>query len=102
MFEPRTELAPLSEAFSQQGLAQMSSGVQRQTRRDIERIQSHMLSAAVHEEGRAYVTNIALLSVGSLTALEQLLVTAAPLGEARYKMIVDGFAVGSANKLARL
>jgi hypothetical protein len=101
MFETRTELAPLGGAFGQQGLAQMSGTIQRQTGREIERMQGQALVADVKEQGRSLLTNTALQNVGALSALEQHLIQVAPLGEARYKHIVDAYAMGAAQAISR-
>lgn len=52
MFDSKTELAPLGGAFSPNGLAQMSGSAQRQTGREIERVQAQALVADVKEQGR--------------------------------------------------
>lgn len=101
MFETKKELAPLGGAFSSTGLAQMSAGMQRQTSREVERVQAQAIVAEVKEEGRAFLTNSALQNVGALTALEQHLIQVAPLGEARYKHIVDAYAMGAAQAISR-
>lgn len=101
MFESKTDLVPLGGAFGQQGLAQISGGMQRQAAREIERVQAQAIIATVREEGRGYLTNAALQSVGALTALEQHLIQVAPLGESRYRAIVDAFTVGAASTIAR-
>lgn len=101
MFGTSTELAPLGGAFSQQGLAHMSGSMQRQTGREIERVQAQALVADTREQGRALLTNTALQNVGALTALEQHLIQVAPLGEARYKHIVDAYAMGAAQAISR-
>jgi hypothetical protein len=101
MFDSKTELAPLGGAFSSNGLAQMSGSAQRQTGREIERVQAQALVADVKEQGRALLTNTALQNVGALSALESHLIQVAPLGEARYKHIVDAYAMGAAQAIAR-
>jgi hypothetical protein len=101
MFGTSTELASQAGAFSQQGLAQMSGSMQRQAGREIERVQAQALIADTREQGRALLANTALQNVGSLTALEQHLIQVAPLGEARYKHIVDAYAMGAANAISR-
>jgi hypothetical protein len=101
MFGTNTELAPLGGAFSQQGLAQMSGSMQRQAGREIEKVQAQALIADTREQGRALLTNTALQNVGALTALEQHLIQVAPLGEARYKHIVDAYAMGAAQAISR-
>ncbi|MFL0711908.1 MAG: hypothetical protein ACJLS2_03915 [Microcella pacifica] len=101
MFETTKDLAPLGGAFSQPGLARMSGSMQRQAGREIERVQAQAIVANVREEGRALLANTALNNVGALTALEQHLIQVAPLGEARYKHIVDAYAMGAASAVSR-
>ncbi len=101
MFGTSTELVPAGGAFGQQALAQMSGTMQRQTGREIERVQAQTLIADTREQGRALLTNTALQNVGALTALEQHLIQVAPLGEARYKHIVDAYAMGAAQAISR-
>lgn len=101
MFEAKKELAPLGGAFTSNGLAQMGAGMQRQTGREVERVQGQAVVAEVKEQGRAFLTNSVLQSVGALTALEQHLIQVAPLGEARYKHIVDSFTMGAAQAISR-
>lgn len=99
----KTELLPAtgSGTNSPQGLSQMSLGIQRQTRRDMERVQSRAVVAKLVEDGRAYLTTTALEHVGALTALEQHLITVAPLGEARYRELVDSYTIGASTAIRR-
>ena len=98
-----TELLPAGSALGQsgQGLASLSLGIQRQTRREVERVQSRAIVAKLTEDGRAFVTHTALEHVGALTALEQHLITVAPLGEARYREIVDSYTLGASAAIRR-
>lgn len=96
-----TDLVPLGGAFGQQGLEQISGRTQRQASREIEQVQARALVADVREQGRALLANTALQNTGALTALEQHLIQVAPLGEARYKHIVDAYAMGAAMTIAR-
>lgn len=96
-----TELVPSGGAFSRTGLERISGSMQRQTNREIERVQARALVADVHEQGRALLTNTALQNVGALTALEQHLIQVAPLGENRYRHIVDAYAMGAAMAISR-
>lgn len=96
-----TEISPTGSAFSQQELARMSRGMQRHTSREVERVVSKAIVADAYEQGRALVTGTALQNVGALTAMEQHLIQIAPLGEERYRAIVDGYAMGAARSLAR-
>ena len=101
MFNTKTELVPLGGAFSSNALSQMSGGMQREAGREIERTQAQALVADTREQGRALLTNTALANVGALSALEQHLIQVAPLGEARYKHIVDSYAMGAASAIQR-
>ena len=49
----------------------------------------------------AVLTNTALNNVGALSALEAHLIQVAPLGEARYKHIVDSYAMGASIAIQR-
>lgn len=101
MMRARTDLTPLGGAFGAQALAQMSGNTQRQAGREIERVQVQALIADTREQARALLANTALQNVGALTALEQHLIQVAPLGEARYKHIVDAYAMGAAAAVSR-
>lgn len=79
----------------------MSMGLQRQTRRQVEQVQLRAVVAKLVEDGRALLTNTALEHVGALTALEQHLIAVAPLGEARYREIVDSYTLGAAAAIRR-
>ena len=97
-----SELLPTTgSAMSPPGLSSLSLGIQRQTRREVERVQSRAIVAKLTEDGRAFVTHTALEHVGALTALEQHLITVAPLGEARYREIVDSYTLGASAAIRR-
>ncbi len=97
-----SELLPTTgSAMSPQGFSSLSLGIQRQTRREVERVQVRAIVAKLTEDGRAFVTHTALEHVGALTALEQHLITVAPLGEARYREIVDSYTLGASAAIRR-
>lgn len=97
-----SELIPATGgAMSPQGLSSLSLGIQRQTRREVERLQSRAIVAKLTEDGRSLLTQVALENVGALTALEQHLITIAPLGEARYREIVDSYTLGASAAIRR-
>lgn len=99
-----TELMPTRSAPMAGGvgeLSQMSIGMQRQTRRGMEQVQRRVVVAKLVEEGRAYLASSMLEHVGALTALEQHLITIAPLGEPRYREIVDSYTIGAGAALRR-
>ena len=54
-----------------------------------------------HEQGRALLTKSALENIAALSALENHLFKIAPLGQERYKQILDAYAVGAAQKIWR-
>ncbi|WP_156495899.1 hypothetical protein [Microbacterium sp. T32] len=91
----------LGSAFGSSGAVQLSTGVERQTRREVEQVQSRAIIAKLTEDGRAFLTHTALEHVGALTALEQHLITVAPLGEARYREIVDSYTLGASAAIRR-
>jgi len=88
-------------AFTPAATSRMGLGLQRQTQRAIHMVQAEGVVAAVREEGRAFLGNRALENIGALTALEQHLITVAPLGEARYREIVDSVTLGAASAIRR-
>lgn len=83
------------------GLSQLSFGLQRQASREMERVRAQALLAVEREQGRALLTNTALQNTAALSALEAHCLQVAPLGDARYKLIVDAYAMGAANTIAR-
>lgn len=96
------ELLPSSGGSANaQGLSGLSLGAQRQTRREVERVQSRAFVAKLTDDGRAFLTHSALEHVGALTALEQHLISIAPLGEARYREIVDSYTLGASAAIRR-
>lgn len=58
--------------------------------------------AAAKIEGAAFATHVALQHAGMLSAAEAHLIAYAPLGEARYKAIVDSFAGYACQELSLL
>ncbi|MEV7757840.1 hypothetical protein AB0O16_07570 [Microbacterium sp. NPDC089180] len=101
MFESNKELASLGGTFASSGLGQRDARLQRQTSREVDQLRSRVVVAATVEQGRGFITDVALHEAGSLSALETHLIQVAPLGEARYKHIVDAYAMGAARTIAR-
>lgn len=95
------DLLPTGSFMRSKVLAPLSLGAQRQTRREVEQIQRGAVVAKLTEDGRALLSNVALEHVGALTAMEQHLITIAPLGEARYREIVDSYTLGAAAAIRR-
>lgn len=77
------------------------SAIERHTKREVERVVGAARIAKLTEDARGHLSDQALETVGALTFLEQQLIQVAPLGEARYKLIVDSFTLGAANTIAR-
>lgn len=101
MLNTSKELSSLGGGLSSSALSQLSLGLQRQTRREVERVQSRAIIAKLTEDGRAFLTHTALENIGALTALEQHLITVAPLGEARYREIVDSYTLAASAAIRR-
>jgi hypothetical protein len=100
---PNTDLSSLtpSTTFTPQALQRMSFGMQRKVQREIEQVQARAIIAKLHEDGRAVLADTALNNLGALSALEGHLIEVAPLGEARYRAIVDAYALGAAQAIQR-
>jgi hypothetical protein len=96
-----TELHAIGSLGNTRGPASNSLGGQRQMRRDVEQIQRRAVNAKMTEDARALMSHTALEHVGALTALEQHLITVAPLGEARYREIVDSYTLGASAAIRR-
>lgn len=84
-----------------QAIEQLSKPMQRQTSRELERVICQGLVANMREQARAFVTNTALQNAGALSELEDHLCKIAPSGAARYKHIVDAYALGAAQTISR-
>ena len=93
------ELIPLPNEPRATGM--VSSRGQREINKQIERVVAMEAVAEAHEQARALLANTALQNAGSLSAMEAHLIEIAPLGEARYKHIVDAYALGATQKIAR-
>ncbi len=65
------------------------------------RVVQGALVEATHEQCRMMLTSSALENVGTLSALEAHLVSVAPGGQERYRVIVDAYAVSTAMRVAR-
>lgn len=71
------------------------AGLSREERRAAAAVRSAQLPgelAAARIEAAAFASHVALQHAGMLTGAETRLLAIAPLGEARYKAIVDAFA----------
>lgn len=79
----------------------MSMGGQRQSRRDLEQVRRRAFVAKLTEDVRAGLTHTALEHVGALSALEMHLITIAPIGEARYREIVDSYTLAASAAIRR-
>lgn len=95
------QLAARDNNASLQPLDRISPSMARKTQREVERVISQGLVVEVHEQIRAVLANTALDNVGALSALEAHLIEIAPLGEARYKHIVDAYALGASRVITR-
>ncbi len=96
-----SSLVPTDGSLAASGMSGFSLGAQRHIRREVERVRSRAIVAKLTEDGRAWLTNTALEQVGALSALEQHLITVAPIGEARYRELVDSYTLGAAAAIRR-
>ena len=94
-------LALASNGLSSQSIEQMSRPMQRQAIRQVERIVTQGLATNSREQVRALLTHTALQNVGALTALEEHLLKTCPLAAGRLESLVDAYALGAAQTIAR-
>lgn len=73
-------------------LATMSAREARRLDATLRQAQVPGMRAAAKIESAAFATHVALSHAGMLSASEANMLTMAPLGEARYRAIVDSFA----------
>ena len=86
------------------GIKTWSSGnhVPRQVVKSVERAAHRGLVAAAKTQSASYVAHVAMSEVAMLTAEEGRLIGQCPLGEARFKAIVDTFAGVAVSEIAQL
>ena len=82
---------------SERDMRKIKMGVQREGSEVVKKI----LVSTIHEQGRALLTKTALENVGALSALEDHLFSIAPLGQERYRQILDAYAFGAVQKILR-
>jgi hypothetical protein len=95
-------LAVTGNALSLQSLEQLGRPMQREARREVERVMVEGLVKDLREQVRAHLTNTALQNAGALSELEGYLRQIAPTGAARYQHIVDSYALGAARTIAEV
>lgn len=80
---------------------QPSRAVRRNTERAVQAEQGAALVRATRVTGRAFVASVGLTHTAQLSRDEELAIQNAPLGEARYKHIVDAYAMFVAGEVGR-
>jgi hypothetical protein len=83
------------------GLAR-SGRLPRPLARHLDEIRSEGLSQAARVTAAAHVTRVALHLTATLSTEEGMLVTQCPLGEARYRLLVDNFTAVAAYRIGEL
>ncbi|SDE27438.1 hypothetical protein [Glycomyces harbinensis] len=97
-----SELTPrLSDALESLRGDRPVSRVQREAQREVDREFAAARVEVARVSRRASVAHIALASTAALSNEEALYLQMAPLGDARYKAIVDAFAIAVANEVGR-
>lgn len=74
----------------------------RDTAQAVERALSRGVAKAAEVEAAAFVTETGLMYAAKLTGTEELLIRVVPLGEARYKTLVDSFNLVAATKIMEM
>jgi hypothetical protein len=75
--------------------------VPREVVRQVQREMGHGLVVGARLEAAAHTTRTALVNVALLSQEEEQCIRLAPLGEARYKAIVDAYAIYAAGEIGR-
>jgi len=70
--------------------------------REVDRVNQRTVVAMAKVEGAGIATHVALLHVESLTNEEARAIERCPLGEHRYRALVDTYTGVAANEIARL
>jgi hypothetical protein len=94
-------LSSTNQSITPQTLGKLPTMTKLALQREGGEVIKDVIVANLHEQGRALLANTALENLGSLSALEAHLTQIAPHGEERYRHIVDAFALGAAQKIAR-
>ena len=84
------------------GLVRSRERVPRPLRQQMEIERQAGLMRASQVQTAAYVTHVALALVATLSAEESRLIAGSPLGEARYRVLVDSFTGVAASKIAEM
>ncbi len=84
-----------------QSLERMSKAGQRRTSQEIERTVAQGIVTNTREQSEQPSPTPPCKNVGALSALEKHLIEVAPLGAVRYQHIVDAYALGAAQTIAR-
>jgi hypothetical protein len=74
----------------------------REVSRAVAREHAQGLVVAARLDAGAHAARTGLMNVGQLSRDEEMLIGLAPIGEARYKAIVDAFAIYVAGEVGRL
>lgn len=96
-----TDLTLSGSGLAPQALEQLSRPMQRQARRELERTVVKGMVTDMREQVRGHLANTALQNAGALSELEGHLRQIAPSGAARYQHIVDAYALGASQTIAR-
>jgi hypothetical protein len=80
---------------------QLSGGLARLTKRETDAVVARTEIARTVDQGRALLTASALNNVGNLAALGEQLVRIAPNAAGHYDLLINAYAIGAANQIAR-
>jgi hypothetical protein len=100
MFENKS-LAIRGGSITPESLELMSKPMQRQALSQIEQVIGQGLVMNTRENERTQLATEALLSLGMLSALEEHVIQICPACEGRARAIVDSWAIGATNAIAR-
>jgi hypothetical protein len=94
-----TALALPDDSGSKASLDQMSRSMQRQTTRAIEQVRKRTIVASQHEEGRAQITQAAMMGAATVGMVHEALVEMSPMAEENLRALSMAYGIGASKAI---
>lgn len=91
----QTSLVLQGNGQATQTLDGMSRSMQRQTTRAIEQVRKRTIVASQHEEGRAQITQAAMMGAATVGMVHEALVEMAPMAEENLRALSMAYGIGA-------
>ncbi len=86
---------------STQSGGQVSGGLARQMRRDVEQVAARTEIAAVTEQAQAFLVSQAMTNVATLVTQAEAHMRVAPAGAPYYEALITGYALSAGQRISR-